>query len=197
MHPDAEKWNGRYAAHTHNQPHHPPRTLLRTHVHLLPATGVVLDAAAGAGANSLFLAARGLHVIALDISEVGLRQARAAAQARGVRVETAVFDLTAPVFPPHCVDVILNFRFLMRSTFAAYRQALRPGGLLIFETFVADGPDVPQYFLRRGELRAAFADFEVVHWAETAVRGDRTGKPRPVAQLVARKPLFGERVGNG
>ena len=125
----------------------------------------------------------------MDISEVGLRLLRQRASELGVEVATAVFDLTQPIFPPNCVDTILNFRFLARSAFAAYRQALRPGGLLFFETFVHTGAgDTPSYFLEPGELYRAFADFEIVHALETAVRGHRSGKMRPVAQLIARKP---------
>ena len=68
-------------------------------------------------------------------------------------------------------------------------SALRPGGLLFFETFVHTGAgDTPSYFLEPGELYRVFADFEIVHALETAVRGHRSGKMRPVAQLIARKP---------
>ena len=73
--------------------------------------------------------------------------------------------------------------------FPAYRQALRPGGLLFFETFVhQEAGDTPAYLLVPGELHQAFADFEIVHSLETAVRGPRSGKFRDIAQLIARKP---------
>ncbi|MFZ1401404.1 MAG: hypothetical protein WAS33_31150, partial [Candidatus Promineifilaceae bacterium] len=93
-----------------------------------------------------------------------------------------------PYFPPNCVAAILNFRFLERAAFPAYRQALRPGGLLFFETFVhKEAGDTPSYLLEPGELHRAFADFEIVHSVETAVRGQRSGKFRDIAQLIARK----------
>lgn len=187
-HPDAEKWNARYAADGAHWQNGRPRQLLRDFAHLLPESGLALDAAAGVGLHALFLAQRGLHVIALDISEVGLRLARQQARAQGLRVETAVVDLARPWFPPNCFDVIVNFRFLERAAFAVYRRALRPGGLLIFETFVRT-PQVQQdrdYYLQPGELRAAFAGWQIVH----AVEKDENGRSRPkrVAQLVARRP---------
>ena len=189
-HPDAIKWNGRYQTEGHQRQLASPSQLLQAFVHLLPKTGVVLDAAAGVGTNALFVAQQGIQVIALDISEVGLRLLRQQARALGARVDTAVFNLTQPYFPPKCVDAILNFRFLERATFAAYRQALRPGGLLLFETFVHVGNgEVPAYFLQPSELLHAFADFEVIHYAETAVSGHRSGNMRHVAQLIARKPV--------
>ncbi|MCA9956022.1 MAG: class I SAM-dependent methyltransferase [Anaerolineales bacterium] len=189
QHPDAVKWNGRYQTDGHYRQQGTASQLLQDFAHLLPQNGVVLDAAAGVGVNTLFVAQRGLHVVALDISEVGLQLLRQKAAELNVVVETAVFDLTTPYFPPNCVDVLLNSRFLERMAFPAYRQALRPGGLLFFETFVhkEDG-DTPTYLLEPGELHHAFADFEIVHSLETAVRGHRSGKWRDIAQLIARKP---------
>jgi len=188
QHPDAVKWNGRYQSDGQFRQQGHPSHMLQEFAHLLPKNGVVLDAAAGVGVNALFVAQQGLSVVALDISEVGLRLLRQRAGELGVRMETAVFDLTQPYFPPNCVDAILNFRFLERAAFAAYRQALRPGGLLFFETFVHVGEEeTPSYFLEPGELHRAFADFEVIHSAETTIRGHRSGKMRHVAQLIARK----------
>ncbi len=187
-HPDAVKWNGRYQTDgPYRQKGHPSQ-LLQQFAHLLPPGGVALDAAAGVGLNALFAAQQGMNVVALDISEVGLRLLRQKAKELGVTVDTAVFDLTTPYFPKKCVDAILNFRFLERAAFPAYRQALRPGGLLFFETFVHTGAgDTPTYLLEPGELHKAFADYEIVHSLETAVRGPRSGKFRDIAQLIARK----------
>jgi len=188
-HPDAERWNGRYQTDGKYLQEGHPSQLLQDFVHLLPPGSVALDAAAGVGLNALFAAQQGMNVVALDISEVGLRLLRQKAAKLGVTVNTAVFDLTTPIFPPNCVDAILNFRFLERASFPAYRQALRPGGLLVFETFVhKEAGDTPAFLLEPGELHQAFADFEIVHSLETAVRGPRSGKFRDIAQLIARKP---------
>jgi tellurite methyltransferase len=186
---DAIRWNERYESEGRQRQEGEPSRLLRAFVHLLPPTGLVLDAAAGVGVNALFVAGQGLPVVALDISEVGLRLLQQRALALGVRVETAVFDLTHPYFPPNCVDVILNFRFLERATFTAYRQALRPGGLLFFETFVhVAEEETPDYFLQPGELHRTFADFETIHYEAAALYGHHPGQGRYVTQLIARKP---------
>jgi SAM-dependent methyltransferase len=188
QHPDAVKWNGRYQSDGHYRQQGKPSQMLQEFAHLLPKGGVVLDAAAGVGVNALFVAQQGVPVVALDISEVGLQLLKKRAAELGVGVDTAVFDLTQPYFPPNCVDAILNFRFLERAAFAAYQQALRPGGLIFFETFVHVGEEeTPSYFLQPGELRHTFADFEIIHSAETTARGQRSGKMRHVAQLIARK----------
>lgn len=189
-HQDRLKWNGRYATDGPHWQKSQPRKLLQTYLEQLPVCGLALDAAAGVGVHGLVLARRGLRVVALDISEVGLRLAQERAAAEGLPLTTAVYDLACPWFPPNCFDVILNFRFLERATFAAYRRALKSGGWLIFETFIRTpetATDV-DFYLQPGELRAAFADFDVVHDAEVTAVGGRTGQLKPVAQLVARKP---------
>ncbi|MEJ2746297.1 MAG: class I SAM-dependent methyltransferase, partial [Anaerolineae bacterium] len=164
-HPDAARWNHRYTQDGHTWQERRPRQLLREFAHLLPDQGLALDAAAGVGLHGLFLAERGLHVIALDVSEVGLRLARESAQRRGLWLETAVFDLAHPWLPANYFDVIANFRFLERATFPVYRQALKPGGLLFFETFLKTDPqgDYPDHYLNPGELKQAFAGFTVIH----------------------------------
>ncbi len=193
---DRLKWDGRYAAEGIHWLNSRPRKLLLDYLGQLPGRGVALDAAAGVGVNGLALARRGMHVVALDISQVGLALGRERALAEGLadRWTTAVYDLSCPWFPPHCFDVILNFRFLERATFAAYRRALKPGGWLIFETFIrtqATTTDV-DFYLLPGELRTAFADFVIIHEAEVTAVGGRTHQLKPVAQLVARKKEIGD-----
>lgn len=189
-----EKWNGRYRQEGVFWQTSDPSPLLQTFAERLPATGLALDAAGGVGVNGLFLAERGLHVIVLDIAEVGLRLAKERAAACGVWLETAVIDLSSPWLPPNTFDVILNFRFLERAAFPVYKQALKPGGWLLFETFVqtAAESEVPAYFLQPGELAAAFAGFDIIHTAEKPYRGARSGQLKTVAQLVARKRMKAE-----
>ncbi|MCA9874092.1 MAG: class I SAM-dependent methyltransferase [Anaerolineales bacterium] len=191
---DRLKWDGRYAAEGQHWQKSPPRKLLLAYLDQLPITGLALDAAAGVGVNGLVLARRGLHVVALDISEVGLRLAQQRALAEDLTLETAVYDLAHPWFPPHCFDVVLNFRFLERSTFPMYRRALKPGGWLIFETFIRapeTAADV-DFYLLPGELHAAFADWDVVYSEENTTVGGRSRQLKPVAGLVARKPKDGD-----
>jgi hypothetical protein len=54
--------------------------------------------------------------------------------------------------------VIINFHFLERQAFPAYRQALKPGAVIFIETFVKTRPDIADaaYYLEPGELLAAF-----------------------------------------
>lgn len=191
-HPDALRWNARYEAEREAWLEREPRRLLRLYSHLLPKEGLALDAAAGVGTNSLFLARRGLRIIALDISLVASQMAKQRATCHSLPVFPAVYDLKDPWLPPARFDVIVNFNFLERATFSIYREALKPGGILFFETFLKINSDVadPDYYLEPGELRAAFRDFEIIHWSESSVSTQVPHLHKAKAQLIARKPRF-------
>jgi len=189
-HTDARRWNERYAQEKDRWLEHEPRRLLVEYAHLLPASGLALDAASGVGINSLFVARRGLRVIALDISEIALRLAVRQARSEGLPVSAAVYDLSTPWLPEAVFDVILNFHFLERATLPVFRRALKPGGLLFFETFVKTGGEIeqPDYYLDPGELQAAYRGFEILHYEEMRLPATETHSERGLAQLVARKP---------
>ena len=144
------------------------------------------------GASSLFLAEKGLHVIALDISLVALRLAKQRAGARSLPLEAVVYNLSNPWLPLNYFDVILNFHFLARAALPIYRQALKPGGLLFFETFQKAEQDllVPDYYLEPGELLATFQDYEILYWEENILPATDTHPRRAMAQLVVRKPIY-------
>lgn len=186
IHPDARKWNKKYSETGAIWLQNRPNRLLVEAMSWLPETGLALDMAAGVGTNGLFLAELGWQVIALDISETGLRLARqrALAQQLPFPFETAVVDLSSPWLPTHQVDLILNFRFLERATFPQFKRALKPGGWLIFETFLQRDTAVvhPHYYLRPRELQNAFSDFAIWHYVET------DNRVKDVAQLIAQKP---------
>jgi tellurite methyltransferase len=164
-HPDAERWDNRYEIEGPSRVNSLPNALLRRYADLLPASGLALDAACGVANHGLFLAERGLRVIGLDISLVGLRFAQQQAKERGLRLSLALWDLSQPWLPPDAFDVITNFRYLERTAFPVFRQALKPGGLLFFATFMSVEPhdDHPEYYLRPGELLETFGDYEIIH----------------------------------
>ena len=179
MNEDARRWNGRYTQNGANWLNNQPARLLTDFAHLLPATGLALDAAAGVAVNGRYLAQRNIHTIALDISEAGLRLAQQSAN--GLPLATAVVDLSQIWLPPNHFDIILNFRFLERATFPLYRQTLKPGGLIFFETYRHAPTNHPDYLLQPDELKSQFMGWEQIHWA-VFDKGERT-----VEQLIARK----------
>lgn len=189
-HPEAKRWNERYERERTQWMEREPRLLLTSYCHLLPAEGRALDAASGVGASGLFLASRGMRVFALDISEFALRLAKQRAREDNLHIEAAVYDLSNPWLPPEFFRVILNFHFLERGTIPVFRQALTPGGLLFFETFIriGDPKDKPESYLEPGELLHKFKDFEIIHHSEDIKRLSECHEERGIAQLIARKP---------
>lgn len=171
-----------------------PAQVLRRYAYLLPHQGRALDLACGLGANALFLAARGLETLAWDFSPVAIEQLDKLAQERHLVVQTQVRDvLQAPPLAEQ-FDVITVSRFLDRGLAPALRAALRPGGLLFYETFVQDkvsavGPENPAFLLAENELLSLFSGLKVRLYQEEGSLGDTTQGVRNIAMLVAQKPV--------
>ena len=154
--------------------------------------GPVLDLACGDGQNGLAVAALGYQVIGMDVSPRALDRARKAAAEAEIRAEYLQTDLEAEgvnPLPEDAYGAVLVFRYLHRPLMPCIRKALKPGGVLIYETFTTEQrrygkPKNPDFLLRPGELRAWFADWEILHDFE----GILPDPERAAAQLVARKP---------
>jgi tellurite methyltransferase len=146
---DREHWQAK-----HRPPPVPaaPARFLVEHADLLPL-GRTLDLAAGTGRNALYLAARGHRVVAID----GARTALAHVRAADSRVACVQMDLDAPGIRARSVDAVVVVNFLDRRLFAAVAGWLRPGGVLLWDTFLLEQRDIghprnPDFLLRRGEL---------------------------------------------
>lgn len=187
---DRARWDERYAAGDWADVDEPAR-ILEDGQAWLPESGLALDVACGAGRNALWLARRGFQVIAVDISWEGLKRLQRRAREEKLEVQIVLADLESFVLPPDSFDVIVNSRFLLRSLFPTFRKALRPGGLLLIETFNVDeievlGGDIRRaYALERGELRQVFGDFEMLLYEEGVF--EETEGERGLARMVARR----------
>lgn len=166
----------------------PTRWLLE-HEQWLPRAGDALDVACGRGRNALWLASRGLRTVALDRDAAAVQFLREEAERRGLPVHASIVDLEADASPlsPGRYDVVLVVHYLHRSLFPALKAALRPGGVLVYETFTrgqADRgrPTNPAFLLEPGELRELVQPLEIVVERE----GDFEGKL--LASVIARLP---------
>ena len=189
-HPDTSKWNRRYQSRDATPE---PCRLLQEHPFLLPVAGVALDLACGLGGNSLFLAERGLQVHAWDISSVALEKLGAAAGARGLQVIPEIRDLEASPPPAASFDCIVVSYYLDRALCPAISAALKPGGLLFYQTFTRNklsdsGPSSEQFLLKNNELLTLFNNLEVRFYREYDRCGHLESGDRDTAQLIARKP---------
>jgi SAM-dependent methyltransferase len=190
-----EKWNHRYGdASTTPLPVAPAEWLVehRALLEALPSGGRALDLACGDGRNARYLAELGFAVDALDVSDVVIGRLAEAAVALGLDVRPMVADLEHdPDLPRGQYAVVMNFNYLQRSLFGSLAAALRPGGLLFFETFARPhieelGHDFPdEFLLAENELLGAFPGLHVRHYFEGVA--ERSGRPRGIASLVAER----------
>ena len=187
-----EKWNGKYGDARCKASMHPPEFLI-SHADevlpMLPEQPRALDLAAGAGRNSIFLAERGCHVLAVDFALEGLRRCVRRATMRGLHIQAISADLKTFVFPTYRYDLLINFFFLQREIFPAMVNALNPGGLLLFETYTSHYQAVHkgrsmrrEYLLEPGELRTSFPGLTTVFYEET------TTTDRLIAQKSGANP---------
>lgn len=159
----ARSWDARYEGATAIPK---PALVLRQWPHLLPEGGTALDLACGLGANALWLAERRFRVSAWDLSHTAIARLREAARLRGLHLDARVRDLTALPPSPERFDLILVAHFLDRDLAPSIAAALRPGGLLFYQTFAREsrgcrGPTNPAYRLARNELINLFPDLTI------------------------------------
>ena len=98
--------------------------------------GRALDVGCGEGADAIWLARAGWTVSAIDISEVALSRARAAAEAAGVGVDWIRGDALQTTFPASSFDLVsMQYPALPKAAgevaVLALLGAVRPGGLLL------------------------------------------------------------------
>jgi len=119
---------------------------------LVPAGATVLDLAAGNGRHTRFFAARGHRVTAIDRNVSGL--------AADDTVEIIAADLEDgspwPLAGRHFGAVVVT-NYLHRPLFPHLFEALLPGGVLLYETFMVGNerfgrPSRPEFLLQDGEL---------------------------------------------
>jgi tellurite methyltransferase len=161
------------------------------------ARGPVLDVACGAGRNAWPVAALGRRVVGVDRDPRALARLAAEARRRTLSVSALRADIESGhelPFRPGVFAAVLVFRFLFRPLAPALAAALRPGGLLIYETFTLDqmdlaqGPRNPSFLLEPGELPKLFPELLVLRHEELHLNEPR---PQALARLVARRPLDG------
>ncbi len=146
--------------------------------------GPVLDLAAGRGRHSRLFAQRGHPVVAVDRDVsflVGL----------GAQVEIIQADLEAPGAPwplgnRRFAGVVVT-NYLHRPLFPKIRDAIAPGGVLIYETFAIGNerfgkPNNPNFLLKPGELLELAQGLRVLAYEDLEV-----SEPAPamVQRIVA------------
>lgn len=187
------------AAHLALQPDPAPSRFVMQQLHRLPK-GRVLDVACGGGRHTLFLAGHGYDVEAIDRDAENLAKLAATAKDRhlsNVTVRQVDLERTTddrPEFPADSYDVIVVCFYLHRPLFPWLIDALKPNGVLLYETFTIDNyfrhrhPRRWEFCLAHNELLRLTSLLRVLSYDE----GEHEGGPGMgsvfTAQLVAQKP---------
>lgn len=154
---DQEKWNTRYLDQAVSSE---PSELVSGYWGLAPK-GRALDIACGNGRNARFLARQGFSVDAVDISDIAL----GLLPDNDPRISVLCEDIDTWQMPEDRYTLILNIRFLERRLFPMIKKGLKPGGVLIFESFI---DDTRAYSLKPNELLEVFREFRMVYYQEKA-----------------------------
>ena len=184
-----------------------PNTFLASQrARLKPGTKALLPGD-GEGRNGVWLAEQGLAVTSFDPSPFGVEKMRRLATARGVRIDAHVAGVESWDWRPGQFDVVGLFFIhlpaeLRRAAHASALATLRPGGIVLLETFsprqvalrklgAAGGPKELDRLFTCDMLREDFsgARFPLLEETEAEFHGHahhgRCGVVRMVAEKVA------------
>ncbi len=185
-----KKWDTRYTNAASDIPE--AAAVLSLNQHLLPATGKALDLACGRGGNAMLLAKAGFVVSAWDFSIVALEQLSATASQAGLKIQTEVRDVLQLPPQSHEFDVITVSRYLERKLFPSLIDALRPDGVLFYQTFTqqksgSGGPGNQNYLLEENELLDVFGHQNVLSFRDEGLQGNINKGLRNESWIVVKK----------
>ena len=205
----AATWDARYGAKADGFYYGTsPNDFLREQEPRLPRGARVLCLAEGEGRNAVFLAQCGHRVASVDLSTVGVQKTLALAARSGVTVEATVGDLAGFTIEPSSWDAIVSIwahvpHPLRRAVHAAVSAGLKPGGVLIFESYSPrqlelvkagsskGGPGSADLLATLADVTAELAGLVVSDAAERdrdVQEGEGHAGLSAVTQLVATRP---------
>ncbi len=185
-----QKWNRIYS--DRNETSITPAYVLSEFQYLLPNSGTALDVACGLGGNAIFLAQQGLQTHAWDISEQAIKKLSQFCKQNDIDLIASVRDVQECPPAVNSFDVICVSYFLERGITENIITALKPSGLLFYQTFLAErvtehGPRNPEYRLDQNELLKMFTPLHILVYQELGRVGDIRQGQRDCALLVAQK----------
>ena len=191
---DRERWNEKYSTDEEFELPDDPIPELARRIETLPS-GRALDVATGTGRNARFLAVEGYEVDAVDVSDEALDRAASAAEDDGVEVNWIRSDIDDFEFEAGAYDVITVSFFAALDRLPDLKDALAPGGVLVYEHHLRSSDDIDigpsdRYRYPSNHLLHACLDLTILSYEERT-RPDREGRTQAVATLVGRNSTGG------
>ncbi|MBW2144543.1 MAG: class I SAM-dependent methyltransferase, partial [Deltaproteobacteria bacterium] len=124
----------------------------------------------------------------VDISPEAVDNALALAGRNRVHVKAMVADLEEHYqIEKEAYDLIVCFNYLQRSLIPRIKEGLRPGGMVVYETYTVDQPQFgkpknPDYLLKYNELLEMFREFRCLRYREGIIENRKA-----VAGIVSEK----------
>ncbi len=182
------KWNEAHRGKSAGE----PEPFVVEMIPMLPRGGLVLDVAAGRGRNALALARAGMRVVAADFSEVAMPILADLACSQQLPIFPLLADLDKFALRDRSLDAIVDVNFLDRALFPDFSRALKPGGVLLAETFLIDQAEIghpknPDFLLKHYELRELMGELELLRYREGLVAypdGSRAWRAGAVARRI-------------
>ena len=179
---------------------HPSRFLM-AQLPRLPR-GKALDVATGRGRHAHFLATNGFQVHGIDRDQEALDFVQAQAKKDGgLPITTECIDLerndlNPPDFGTESYHVIMIFFYLYRPLFPQLIKAMKPGGIILCETFLLENhlqrnhPRRKEFCLEANELLTLLPGFQILHYDEGDHQQRSSQSERAfTARILARKPI--------
>ena len=156
---------------------------------LIPKAGRVLDLACGSGRHAIRLAKQGYQVDAVD------RDAQALSSMMGMdNINASIADLEADdwLHSDWKYDGLIVSRYLYRPLLHTLAVMLNPGGVLIYETFMAGNehygkPSNPDFLLQPNELLEVYSP--VLNIVAFEQGEQKTPRPAVMQRICAVKNL--------
>ncbi|MBM4187105.1 MAG: class I SAM-dependent methyltransferase [Gemmatimonadetes bacterium] len=169
-----------------------PSYWFTSHASLIGPGRRVLDLACGAGRHAIAAALLGAEVVAVDRDPSRLSEGQTEAKRRRADLGWVEADLerTWPDFGQF--DVVLLFNYLDRQRMPLVAGLVKPGGVLLFETFLEIqrqlgwGPQQPAHLLKFGEIAGLVAPLTVRFGREAFEPADNA-QWAAVASVVAQR----------
>ena len=164
-----------------------PAQFLVDNIDLLPR-GRVFDIAMGSGRNAVFLAQKGFQVEGVDISPEAVNKALELSQESKAHISAQVADLEDNyLLVENQYDVVICFYYLHRPLIPQIKRSLKPGGMVVYETYIVDQarwgqPKNPDHLLKHNELLEIFRDWRCLRYREGII-----GEQKAIASIIAQK----------
>jgi 2-polyprenyl-3-methyl-5-hydroxy-6-metoxy-1,4-benzoquinol methylase len=156
--------------------------------------GRALDVGMGQGRNAVFLAMKGWSVTGIDLAEEGLSAARAHATRAGTSVQAVLADAAEFDYGRDAWDLIVityGPGFVADPPFAErLKTALRPGGLLVMESFASDRSATTRrpVDLDPTDLLRLFQSYRIVRFEDVDDVSEWDPHVTRLVRLIAQKP---------